>query len=213
MISNSTYLDHPMTLGRTAVTNQFMVWLRLSTMSANNRLEWSPLTPLKWDDFEADPHPGVYQDVQTHVGYDCTWTIQSHKKDDQLLFTIHNIRLTTRFSKNLSWVRIGAATDSLLRHAQGCFDLAENIRPRIEDMMKKEFEDRFYPVRGSNEVEHKQYSKQDSRVVLSVLSRIQSDVLSAEVAKYRERTCYGENITVQKEYNQRFARLRPSGQG
>lgn len=189
-----------------------MARLRPSTMSVDNKVEWSPLMPLKWDDFEADPHPGAYQDVLTSVGYDCTWTIQSHKKDDQLFFTIHDIRLTTHFSKNLSWVRIGVATDSLLRHAQGCFDLAENIRPRIEDMMKKEFEGRFYPVRGSNEVEHKQYSKQDSRVVLSVLSRLQSDVLSAEVVRYQERTCYGENIAVQKEYDQRFARLRASGQ-
>ena len=201
-----------MALGKSAATNQFMVWLRLSAMSVNNKIEWSPLRSLKWDDFEADPHPGAYQDVLTKVGYDCTWTIQSHKKDDQLFFTIHNIQLTTYFSKNLSWVRIGAATDTLLRHAQGCFDLAENIRPRIEDMLKKEFEVTFYPVRGSNEVEHKQYSKQDSRIVLSVLARLQSEVLSAEIARYQERTYYGENIAVQKEYNQRFAGLRLSDQ-
>lgn len=182
-------------------------------MSAYNILEWSSSGHLKWKDFEAEPHPGVYQDVMPHVGYGCTWTIHSHRKDDQLFFSIHEIELTTRFFKNLSWVRIKSATKSSLCHAQGYFDLAESMRPDIQKMLKDEFDDKLYPVRGSNEAERKQYSKQDSRVVLSVLTRLQSEVLNVEISKYQERTCYGEDDTTQKEYDRKFSILRRSSEG
>ena len=177
-------------------------------MAQEGTIEWSPERRLVWDDFEADPHPGVYQDAMATMRYGCVWTVGSQKRGTDLFFTIDRIRLTTLFVKNLSWVRRGAAGDRLLYHVQGCFDLAEETRPDIELALAQVFEGKLYPVRGSSEEERRQFSMQDSRAVLGALDRLYRDVLVPRLKRYESNTDYGEDTQAQAEYDHRFAMMK-----
>lgn len=182
-------------------------------MAPDGIIEWSPVEYLSWDDFEADPHPGAYQDAMATVRYAGTWMVESHKGDDGLFFTIGRIRLVTQFVKNLSWVRPGAVSDDLLGHVQGCFDLAEETKPKIEAELEDMFRDKAYPVRGSGEEERRQYSMRDSRVVLGALDKLHRDVLLVRIDRYESDTNYGENRLAQSKYDQRFSQMRQLGSG
>lgn len=171
--------------------------------------KWTPSMLLEWNHFEADPHPGAYQDAMPVIRYDCNWTIESHKSDESLFFTIRDIRLTACLIRNLSWVRVHVADDMLLEHVRGCFDMAEYLRPEMENEMAAEFAPRQYPVRGSSEEERKQYSRQDSRVVLGHLDCIHQK-LSEEISKYESETDYGRNTAVQAKYGRMFGEMRGS---
>lgn len=177
-------------------------------MAQEGTIEWSPERRLVWDDFEADSHPGVYQDAVATMRYGCVWTVGSQKRGTDLFFTIDRIRLTTLFVKNLSWVRRGAADDRLLCHVQGCFDLAEETRPDVESDLARGFEGKLYPVRGSNEEERRQFSMQDSRAVLGALDRLYRDVLISNLQRYESDTNYGEDIQAQAKYDHRFDMMR-----
>ena len=176
-------------------------------MSQEGVIVWSPDTLLEWNGFEADPHPGMYQDALARIRYGCTWSVESHREGDDILFSIEKIRLTTQFVKNLSWVRKESAAERLRVHVQGCFDLAEELRPRMESLLAERFAGRMYPVRGSNPDEQKQNSMQDSRLALGRLEEIHG-MLDAEIEEYQTRTRYGEDRPAQESYNARFSRMR-----
>lgn len=182
-------------------------------MAPDGIIEWSPVEYLTWGDFEADPHPGAYQDAMATVRYAGTWMVESHNSGDGLFFTIGSIRLVTQFVKNLSWVRPGSANAHLLDHVQGCFDLAEETRSEIEAKLEEIFRDKSYPVRGSSEEERRQYSMQDSRIVLGSLDRLHREILLARIERYESDTNYGENRQVQTKYDQRFNQRRESKSG
>ena len=176
-------------------------------MSQEWVIAWSPDIVLEWSGFEADPHPGMYQDALARIRYGCTWSVESHREGDDILFSIEKIRLTTEFVKNLSWVRKEAATERLRVHVQGCFDLAEELRPGMEALLAERFAGRMYPVRGSNPDEQTQNSMQDSRVALGDLGEIHGK-LNAEIEEYQAKTRYGEDGPAQESYNARFAKMR-----
>lgn len=176
-------------------------------MASNNATEWSPSAPLEWSHFEADPHPGEYRDALAVIRYDCNWTVESHKSGKSLFFTISGIKLTTTLLRNLSWVRKRMADDALLAYARGCFDLAEHLRPDMEAMLAAEFGRKRYPVRGSNEEQRMQYSRQDSRVVLSGLNEIHRS-LDSEIAAYGAETDFGRNAEAQEYYDGIFGKMR-----
>lgn len=186
-----------------------MILPRLYRMADDDTiLEWSSHTMLTWQDFWADSNPGAYQNANVSVKYGCTWTVESLPDDTNPCFAIRNIHLATHFVRNLSWVREGTTTDTLLAHAQGYFDLAEETRPEIEVMLKAEYDEKLYPVRGSGQDEQQMYSRQDSRVVLSSLTRLYTDILLPRIAEYEKTTIYGESVEAQQMYNHRFSRLR-----
>ncbi|MXY61404.1 MAG: hypothetical protein F4Y82_04750 [Cenarchaeum sp. SB0665_bin_23] len=176
-------------------------------MSQDNTLAWSAGTALQWSDFEAEPHPGLYQDAKAIIRYNCTWNVESHDIDDTLSFSIRNIRLNTLFVKNLSWARINMVDECLLNHMQGCFDLAECLRPDMESALTQKFEYNLYPVRGGTMEEQTQNSMHDSRVVLGALQQIH-DTLDAKIAQYQTDTRYGENESGQAVYDQRFSKIK-----
>ncbi len=176
-------------------------------MAPDNMTEWTPSTRLEWSHFEADAYPGAYQDALATIRYDCNWIVESHKSGESLFFTIQNIRLTTNLVRNLSWVRRGMADDALLAHVRGCFDLAEHLRPDMEEILAAEFSHKRYPVRGSNKEERRQYSLQDSRAVLGYLDDIHQ-MLSSEIIQYESETEYGRNTEAQNKYNRMFEEMR-----
>ena len=176
-------------------------------MSDDNIVVWSADTALKWDDFAAEPHPGTYQDAIATIRYNCTWSIESHDADGILSFSISKIRLSTIFVKNLSWARIGMVNERLRVHMQGCFDLAEYIRPDMENALVQRFKGKLYPARGATPDEQQQNSVQDSRVVLGALQDIHKE-LDAKIAEYQDQTKHGEDESSQTRYSQRFTKMK-----
>lgn len=176
-------------------------------MSPDNTIAWSANTTLQWNDFEAEPHPGLYQDAMPIIRYSCTWNVESHDIDDTLSFSICDIRLNALFVKNLSWVRTNMVGEPLLAHMQECFDLAEYIRPDMESMLAQKFKGKMYPVRGNTPEEQKQNSMYDSRVVLGALQHIH-DTLDAKIAEYQTDMGYGENELNHTTHNRKVGGIR-----
>ena len=77
--------------------------------------------------------------------------------------------------------------------SRGCFDLAEETKAQIEAELEDIFRDKSYPVRGSSEEERRQYSMQDSRVVLGALDRLHREILLMRIEEYESGTNYGED--------------------
>ncbi len=172
-------------------------------------LDWSPRRNLQWSDFLAEPNPAAYQDAVTKVKYRVAWTVTSEKMGAGLIFRIKNIQLTTEFQKNLSWVREIFATNHLLDHQQGFFDLAEEIRPMITEKLSDLFANRNYPIRGMNESERMQFAKEDSALLIQdELDKLYDSIFLKEAKKYESETEYGENLSKQQEYGRRFDKLR-----
>jgi len=178
-------------------------------MDENDIITWSSQKFLSWTDFKAEPNPALYQDAFSKIRYGYTWTLNSEKMGKDVFFYIDKINLTTQFLKHLSWVRERLATDQLLRHQQGFFDLAEEIRPKIVQLLQEKLAYKRYPTRGKNEEESKQYARESSEILIRTeLDKICEEVFLVEAKKYVLYTEHGENNSKQEEYDDQFKQLR-----
>ena len=178
-------------------------------MDENDIIIWSPQKFLNWTDFKADPNPALYEDAFSKIRYGYTWTLNSEKMGKDVFFYIDKINLTAQFLKHLSWVREKLATDQLLRHQQGFFDLAEELRPKIIQLLEEKLVNKRYPTRGKNEEESKQYARESSeKLIRTELNTLYRETFLVEAKKYASYTEYGENTSKQEEYDNRFKKLR-----
>ncbi len=178
-------------------------------MDEKDIVDWSPQKFLNWDDFKAEPNPALYQDAYSKIHYAYTWTLKSEKMGSDVFFYIDKIYLTTQFLKHLSWVRPKLATEQLLRHQQGFFDLAEELRPKITQLLEEKLAHKRHPTSGKNEEESKQYARENSGMLIKTeLDRLYHDVFLSGVKTYESDTEYGENTSKQEEYDRRFEKLR-----
>ncbi|MFB1007046.1 MAG: hypothetical protein QMC57_05330, partial [Nitrosopumilus sp.] len=93
-------------------------------MSENFIISWARDYSLKWSDFKAELNPAVFEDSHSTIKYGFTWTVNSDKINDKIVFLIDSIKIVTEFHPLLSWVRESESNDNLLKHEQGHFDLA-----------------------------------------------------------------------------------------
>ncbi len=87
-------------------------------MSENDILVWSNDSFLKWSDFKAESNSAAFEDSHSIIKYRHTWTVNSDKIENQVLFFIENLQLSVEFYPVLSWVRLSQANDDLLKHEQ-----------------------------------------------------------------------------------------------
>lgn len=178
-------------------------------MDDDNIIDWSQQRYLNWNDFMAESNPAVYQDAYSKIQYHPIWTLNSEQMRGDVFFFIDEIHLTTQFLKHLSWVRGNLANDILLSHQQGFFDLAEELRPRITRLLYEKFAKKQYPMKGKNETESKQFAREDSGILIKTeLENLYNKLFLTATEKYETDTNYGENVEKQKEYDQRFKKLR-----
>ena len=174
----------------------------------NHILSWSKEYFLKWSDFQAEANPAVFEDSFSKIKYHHTWMVTSEMVNGDVYFLISDIKLETQFLKHLSWVRLPNASDALLMHEQGHFDLAEFMRPFFEDKITKQFCEIKFQTRGKNEEQRKQAAREDSNLlILKELDKCFS-ILDKERQKYVEETQFGKNFLKQKEYNKKYHKLR-----
>lgn len=177
-------------------------------MSENDIITWSKYSFLKWSDFKAESNPGSFEDAHSAIKYRCTWTVNSEKMGSQILFLIENLQINVEFHSILSWVRTSQSNEQLLNHEQGHFDLAELVKRENEVNLQKTFYGKYYPTRGQNEEQRKQFAKDDSgKIIAKAIEKLEQS-LSQRRDIYDTETNYGQNLDKQKQYDAVFDKLR-----
>ncbi len=177
-------------------------------MNENNIIVWSKEYFLNWSDFKAESNPAVFEDSHSVIRYSYTWTLNSDKVGNEIMFFIENLQLSTEFHPILSWVREIQATDNLLKHEQGHFDLAEMVKRENQEKLQKFFYEKHFPTRGKNEEQRKQFAKEDSGNMIGIEVKKLEKSLSYRREKYDEETNFGQNLDKQSEYDLLFEKLR-----
>ena len=177
-------------------------------MSEDDIIEWSVENSLSWSDFKAEANLGAYEDSHSFIKYHYTWTVTSDNVGPKIVFFIENIQLFTQFHCVLSWVRSNHENASLLNHEQGHFDLSELIKLQHIDELKNKFKGKYYPTRGQNEEQRKQFAKEDSgKMIIKEIEKLEK-ILSEKRKDYDEETEFGTNQKMQSEYDSVFSKLR-----
>ena len=177
-------------------------------MSENNVIIWSKDYFLVWSDFKAESNSAAFEDSHSVIKYQFTWTVNSEKITDQILFFVENIQISAAFHSPLSWVRDSQTSIDLLKHEQGHFDLGELVkRGNLEKLQNNLYGKRF-PTRGKNEEQRKQFAKEDSgRIIVSEIKKLEQ-LLFQKCKEYDDQTDFGQNLVKQSEYNLLFDKLR-----
>ena len=108
----------------------------------------------------------------------------------------------------MSWVDLTKKLPSLLNHEQGHFDLSELIKLQFIEDLQNKFKGKYYPTRGQNEEQRKQFAKEDSgKMIIAEVEKLEK-ILSEKRRDYDEETDFGSNQKMQSEYDDVFAKLR-----
>lgn len=179
-------------------------------MEDSDIITWSKNYSLKWSDFLADPNSSAFEDSSSNIKYHHTWTVKSEMIDGKIFYQIDKIQLSTLFLRHLSWVRQQLSSNNLLNHEQGHFDLAESLRPTIVQNIENEFREKRFSTRGQNEEQRKQFAREDSGLMIARKLEKWNKILLEKRRQYDEETEYGQKIEKQKEYDEKFQKLRNS---
>ena len=176
-------------------------------MSEKGFVIWSADYNLKWSDFKAESNPAIFEDSHGVVKYGFTWLVNSDKLNDEVVFFIENIEISVEFHPLLSWVRTSEANDNLLKHEQGHFDLAEMIKRKHEKIFANKFYDIFFPTRGQNDAQRKQFAKEDSGRMISNEVLELNKIFLEKRKDYDIETDFGKKLDVQSKYDDLFEKL------
>lgn len=177
-------------------------------MSDNNVVIWSKDYFLTWSDFKAESNSASFEDSHSVIKYQFTWTVNSEKTANEILFFIENIQLSVEFQSHLSWVRNSQTNIDLLKHEQGHFDLGELIKRDNLEKLQNNLYGKQFPTRGKNEEQRKQFAKEDSgRIIVKEIEKLEQ-LLSQKRKEYDDKTDFGQNLEKQSEYNSLFDKLR-----
>ncbi len=123
--------------------------LFLISQDEQDLIAWSENRPLSWNDFEDKPDKRSHFDALTSASFGFSYEYLSGK--------YYNFVIEVGFDKKQSWVKKENATDDLLKHEQGHFDINEifarlcikellNVRVRNMDDFGKKVEKTFNKV-------------------------------------------------------------------
>ncbi len=177
-------------------------------MSKNLVLQWNPDFNLNWSDFQAESNPAVYEDAHSVIKYRFTWTVNSDKINDEIVFLIENICIFVEFHSLLSWVRLSSADDQLLHHERGTFNLAESIKRENIKKLHDLFYNKHFSTRGQNEEQRKQFAKEDSGKMINLEIEKLQRLFDEKCLKYKDDTNNGQNLQAQSDYDIIFKQLK-----
>ncbi|MFQ5781552.1 MAG: hypothetical protein ACE5GR_00685 [Nitrosopumilus sp.] len=177
-------------------------------MNESDVLVWSKNSFLSWSDFKAESNPAVFEDSHSVIKYRYTWTVNSEKIGNQILFFIENIQFFPEFYPQLSWVRASQSNKNLLKHEQGHFDLAELLKRENQEKLQQKFHEKRFMTRGKNEEQRKQFAKEDSGKMIAKEVEILEKLFSVRRQEYDSQTNFAQNLKKQLEYDLIFEKLR-----
>tara|TARA_B110001454_G_C12699078_1_gene425761 strand:- start:451 stop:987 length:537 start_codon:yes stop_codon:yes gene_type:complete len=177
-------------------------------MSENDILEWSKNYSLNWSDFKAESNPAIFEDSHSAIKYGFTWIVNSDILNDEIIFSVNDIKVSVEFHPLLSWVRASESTAYLLIHERGHFDLAEMIRQDHDKIFKNKFYGKIFPTRGQNDAQRKQFAKEDSGRMISTEVDKLNFILLKKREEYDLETDFGKNIENQIKHTTTFEKLK-----
>ena len=77
-----------------------------------------------------------------------------------------------------------------------------------EEIIRTIFYDKFFPTRGQNDAQRKQFAKEDSGKMISIEIDKLSNILKQKRNEYDTETEFGSNIKNQLQYNEIFKKLK-----
>ena len=176
-------------------------------MSEIEFITWSHNSNLKWSDFKAEPNPGTFEDSHSVIKYGFTWLVNSEKLNEEIVYFVDNIQISVNFNPLLSWVRHSEATNNLLHHEQGHFNLAELIKRKHDKIFTNKFNEKFFSTRGQNDAQRKQFAKEDSAIMISNEIDKLTKILSSKRDEYDVETDFGKKLEIQSKYDKLFETL------
>ena len=177
-------------------------------MSENPKVIWTKNINLDWSNFKAESNPSIFEDSHSVIKYGFTWFVDSDMYNDEIVFLIKQIHVTVEFNPLLSWVRQSESYENLLIHEQGHFDLAEMVKRDYEKILKNKFYDKYFPTRGQNEAQRKQFAKEDSGKMIAIEIDKLDKILIQKRNEYDVETEYGNNLEKQKIFSDKFKKLK-----
>mgnify|MGYP001569147459 CR=1 FL=1 len=189
------------------ILNNFIRLILLHIMNETGFIPWSNEYRLNWSDFKAESNPAKFEDSHSVIKYGFTWIVNSEKLNDVIVFSIDNIQLSVEFQPLLSWVRSSEANNTLLKHEQGHFDLAEMIKRNHQNIFESKLTCQVFPTRGQNDAQRKQFAKEDSgKMIANEVDKL-TKILSNKREEYDVETNFGKNLEMQLKYDQLFKNL------
>jgi hypothetical protein len=171
-------------------------------------IEWSAARPLSWDDFVGHVPRGIDERRVAATNASLVWSYKYivEWSRDACAFRITSIDSAALFNPDGSWVRPGHRTDSVLRHEQGHFDIAQLHKLRFETETR-EFLGGQRSCSGRNE---RQVTRSAEREIARLVGTIYEDVWAQyrrEQEVYDRETSHGINSSSQAEWTKNIASL------
>lgn len=183
-------------------------------MRDNLIINWSKDEPLTWDDFQGKVDNNSPHDAVSSIRYWGTFSAIPNDSEKPTKFQFTEFTLTAQFQKNSSWVKkqeiqSKEISQKLLKHEQGHFDLAEELKPDILRRVNSVLKGRSYSVRGDDEENMKINAQEDGNsLFMKQVEKWKKEIFDKEGEKYDDETNHGTILTKQNEYDVRFNKLR-----
>lgn len=175
---------------------------------------WSKNRKLTWADF-AGPVPATApaeRHAESHVGVHSTWKISTKCEDvgksgkKKCTATINEVNAQAEFDPNQSWVKEGKQTDSLLKHEQGHFDIAEHFARKKKKQMENFLGQSESAVADDEQTAEDQATEKLEKKLMEVCDAIDKQEDALQDA-YDTQTKHGTDADQQKKWDEKIIKL------
>ncbi len=150
---------------------------------------------------------GFGNDSETFDNFAVPYAQDKERTVGEIFFVITRLDIATEFWSCLSWARPDC-NDAELNHQQGHFDLGEIVMRKEIDGIRDHLYKKYFPTRGKNEEQRKQFAKNDSALVIEPIIHKLGESLEKMRLDYDSETTFGCNTDVQSKYDKMFATLK-----
>ncbi|MBM4112134.1 MAG: hypothetical protein FJ253_01990 [Phycisphaerae bacterium] len=181
-------------------------------------IAWKASRPLRWSDFQ-----GAVPENESHAAFtECTLTIKTTSTTTttperngwwSAAVKLDRVSAEAVFQPMKSWVRPGAANDSLLAHEQIHFDLAHLQARASIGAIVLALGDTTFTARGPDEASALAAARSKYDREIERLTKAQHDALARRNREYDEHTSHGSKPAEQQRWSEMIAReLRGIGE-
>lgn len=175
---------------------------------------WDKDRKLTWADFTGPVPTDAPQDrhAESHVGVHSTWKISTKCEDvgksgkKKCTATIDAVDAQAEFDPNKSWVKEGKQTDSLLKHEQGHFDIAEHFARKKKKQMENFLGQSESAVADDEQTAKDQATEKLEKKLMEVCDAIDKEEDAMQDA-YDTQTKHGTDADQQKKWDEKIIKL------
>jgi len=183
-------------------------------LSNNDIIHWEKDYSLSWNDFQGPPNPKNPRAASSAVGLVFDYTYDYDEKKTRIKIRIKDVIIKAIFIRTQSWVRKERFKTELarnvgLKHEQGHFDLAHEYTSIAKDKMITMLKGKIFSIpKISPEKLAKIIQKERDKITNPIISKIRKEHKEIIQKEYDDKTQHGTILEEQKQYDERFDRLR-----